>query len=188
MAAAVATRLTLAEFLALPETEPASEFIRGEVVQKSMPSYFHSAIIIRLIEILGPYLRRSELGRLMTEVRHADNDEERAYLPDVGVLLRTRRLDRETKRVGPIWQTPDLAIEVLSPDDRPGRVAEKVAFYLRAGVPLTWVIDPDELTLDAYRPGQPTEQFVMRGTVSAAPVLPDFSLDLAELFSVLEED
>lgn len=185
---AVATRLTLAEFLALPETEPASELICGEVVQVGREQGDQVAHGEGMEEGGHGLLDRTRLGWILPELRHAHDPEERSYLPDIGIILRQRGPSRANRRRGAIRQAPDLAIEVLSPDDRPGRVAEKVAFYLRAGVPLTWVIDPDELTLDAYRPGHPTEQFVRRGTVSAAPVLPDFSLDLAELFSVLDEE
>ena len=42
-------RMTLDEFLALPETEPASEFICGEVIQKAMPTGFHSRIAFELV-------------------------------------------------------------------------------------------------------------------------------------------
>lgn len=81
---------------------------------------------------------------------------------------------------------PDLAIEILSPDDRPGRVADKLAFYLRTGVPLTWIIDPGERTLTAYRPGEPPVLHTVTDVVRGEPVLPNFTLDLGNLFAELD--
>jgi len=82
---------------------------------------------------------------------------------------------------------PDLAVEILSPDDRPGRVAEKLAFYLRAGVPLVWIIDPIARTLDAHQPGAPSAHHTENDTVYAELVLPGFELKLQDLFSRLDD-
>ncbi len=180
-----ATKLTLDEFLALPETEPPSEYICGEVVQKSMPSFEHGLIAAGLIIELGNHLARSGEGVVVPEVRHASRDEQRAYLPDVGVILREHRPQRGT-RARALDLPPDLAIEVLSPGDRPGRVAERLAFYLRAGVRLVWIIDPEERTLDAHRPGEPSQHYAGEGIVTGVPVLAEFELDLGKLFGLLD--
>jgi Uma2 family endonuclease len=154
-----------------------------------MPNLIHGALVVFLGHLLLGHVLPRRLGFVVTETRHANEAEDRAYLPDVAVVLRAgRALSQSDVTRGPLWMPPDLAVEVLSPDDRPGRVAEKVAFYLRAGVPLTWVIDPGERTLDAYRPGEPTEQFRESGIVSAAPVLPEFTFELAELFAILDQE
>jgi Uma2 family endonuclease len=78
--------------------------------------------------------------------------------------------------------TPDFAIEVLSPDDRPGRVLDRVAFYLLSGVRLIWFVDPDDETLIAYRGGESPHTYRPPDVVSAAPVLSSFRLDLGQLF------
>jgi len=182
-----ATRLTLDQFLALPETEPPSEFICGEVVQKPMPSPFHSLIVSGLVARLWNYLGRSAQAFVLTEPRHANRQEQRSFLPDIAVVVASRMpRDSRTLQRGPLEMAPDIAIEVLSPDDRPGRVAEKLAFYLRAGVPLVWVVDPIERSLAAHRPGRPSSFHQPPEVIDAAPVLREFQLDLAELFAVLD--
>jgi Uma2 family endonuclease len=180
-------RMTLDEFLELPETEPYSEFICGEVVQKSMPSLFHSAIQARLVIFLGKLLDVTRAGWVVTEARHAQRAEGRAYLPDVGVILTATlpKARREFER-GPVERVPDFAIEILSPDDRPSRVAEKLAFYLRNNTPLAWVVDPIERTIDAHRPNLPSTTHTIGDIITAEPVLPDFELDLAELFATID--
>src|SRR5690606_21909468 len=132
-------------FLALPETKPYREFIRGEVIEKPMPSANHSALVAELIFLLKSHLRQANDARVDTEMRHVAHEEERVYLPDVCVTLESRMpTDPELLRRGPVPVTPDLAIEVLSPEDRPGRISDRVDFYLRAGARLVWIVDPDE--------------------------------------------
>lgn len=185
---ATATRLTLDEFLALPETEPPSEFIRGEVEQKAMPSAYHALVVSQLSHLFLVFLGRTRLALVMSDPRHADRAEDRSYLPDVSVVLSSRAPSNLSLARGPLELVPDIAIEVLSPDDRPGRVSEKVAFYLRAGTPIVWLIDPIDRTLTEHRPVSEARLYGDREQVSAAPILPGFNLDLEELFSVLATD
>jgi Uma2 family endonuclease len=180
------TRLTVDEFLALPETEPPSELIGGEVVQKVSPSWYHAIITSRIIYLLGTYLERSPEGVVVNELRHAARVEDTVYLPDINVTLRERLpKDPAVFARGAMEVTPDLAIEVLSPDDRPGRVLERIEFYLRIGVRLVWVVDPDRETVTVCRPGEAQSIHRAPESLDALPVLSDFSLDLAGLFAVL---
>ena len=179
--------MTLDEFLQLPETEPASEFICGEVVQKSMPSFEHSRLASLLSFLFETYFRSVPEGVVLVELRHSERDESRAYLPDVGVLVTTRiPSDARTRKRGPVESAPDMAIEILSPDDRPGRVSEKLTFYMRTGVPLVWIIDPEARELHAHRPGLPSTVHRAGEVIGAQPVLSSFELSIDELFAVLD--
>lgn len=181
-----ATRPTLDEFLAMPETEPASEFHCGRVIQKPMPTWNHAVLTSRIIFLIGGYLERVAEASIADNARFANRPEDRAYLPDVSVIRLEHRPGPEQRRRGALEMLPDLAIEVLSPDDRPGRVADKLAFYLRAGMPLVWIIDPDDRTLAEYRPGQPSIVHVAPEVIGAEPVLSALQLDLTQLFAVLD--
>jgi Uma2 family endonuclease len=182
---ATATRMTLQEFLALPEEKPYLEFVNGEVWEKPMPGQEHSDIVAELTRLLGNYLVASRAGRVGTELRHVEDDlEDRVYLPGVSVTL-TSRLPAVRK--GPSYIHPDIAIEVLSPDDRANRVLNKVAFYLRVGVSLVWVIDPELETVTVYRRGAEAEELSGSATLFAAPLLPGFELALPDLFAVLHD-
>ncbi|MGH7754405.1 MAG: Uma2 family endonuclease, partial [Gemmatimonadales bacterium] len=75
---------------------------------------------------------------------------------------------------------PDLAVEVLSPDDRPGEVAAKVADYLRAGAQTVWVVDPESRTVTVHTGGGAT-RYAAYETLDGAPVLPNLSLPVATL-------
>jgi Uma2 family endonuclease len=77
---------------------------------------------------------------------------------------------------------PDLIGEVRSKNDRPAKVADKVAKYLAAGVRVVWVLDPPTQTVTAHRPGQPPRVFAARETLTAEDVIPDFAVAVGDLF------
>lgn len=95
---------------------------------------------------------------------------------------------RSARRTGPIEHVPDLAVEITSPDDRPGRIADKLAFYLRAGVPLVWMVDPEDRTVSVYRPGEPVRMLGVEDTLTAVPLFPSFSTNLSDLFGILDRN
>lgn len=97
-------------------------------------------------------------------------------------------LDRELRLHGPIPVQPDLAIEVLSPDDQAGRIFERADFYMHSGVSIAWFVDPGSETITVYRPGQAPTVHCPPAVIDAKPVLTDFSLNLRALFAVLYED
>ena len=76
---------------------------------------------------------------------------------------------------------PDLAVEVLSPDDRPSDIRLKVAEYLARGVALVAVIDPDAQTIAVHRP--PAVHTVVRSgeLLDLDPVVPGFHCTVTEI-------
>jgi hypothetical protein len=69
--------------------------------------------------------------------------------PDVAFVLHDRIPDPMPRGYAPF--APDLTVEVLSPDDRPGEVLAKVADWLKAGTRLVWGVNPDRRLARAYR-------------------------------------
>ncbi len=182
----IAHGLSLDEFLATEETTPYCEFVDGEVVEKPTPGPDHGFLVAEPNRLIGNHLSGSREGRVATELRHLDRAGNRVCLPDVSVHLRHHFPTGQ--RRGPVESRPDMVIEVLSPDDQTGRVIEKVQFYLRLGVPITWVVDPEGEAVVVYRPGAEPDRFVAGSILGAEPVLVGFGLDLSELFSVLHDD
>jgi Uma2 family endonuclease len=80
-----------------------------------------------------------------------------------------------------------VAIEVRSPDDTPAELREKCAFYVAHGVAEAWLLDPVARTAEVSRaPGERVE--VTGDGVLVSPVLPGFSVPLADLFAVLDRE
>jgi Uma2 family endonuclease len=79
--------------------------------------------------------------------------------------------------------TPDLAIEVRSPSDRPDQIAKKLERYRRAGVPLVWWVDPERRTVAVYRHGQLVAEMHEEDELDGEAILPGFRLPVAEIFA-----
>jgi Uma2 family endonuclease len=174
------TTLTIHEFLRTAETEPASEYACGEVLQKPMPNRQHAAIQFFLAMVLGPFLDRTGLGQAFTELRciFGPAGRERTYVPDLCFVSRDR-LDFDVF----LRAAPDLAIEILSPDQHVAQFLSKIQFYLLYGVRLVWVIDPSTTTITVQAPG--VEPTVLRAgdTLDGGDVLPGFAVAVGDIFA-----
>ena len=91
------------------------------------------------------------------------------------------RLTAETRAQVFPRLAPDLAVEVLSPSDRPRAVLDRIGEYIEAGVRLVWVIDPQQRRAVEYRSLSEARQIPPSGTLDGADVLPGFSCSLGEI-------
>jgi Uma2 family endonuclease len=107
--------LTLEEFLNLPETKPALEFIHGKIVQKPMPQGEHSLLQAELCEAINQVAKPQKIARAFPELRCTFGGE--SIIPDISVF-RWGRIPVETSgRVANRFELhPDWAIEILSPE------------------------------------------------------------------------
>lgn len=77
---------------------------------------------------------------------------------------------------------PTLVAEILSPNDTVEQIHEKVREFTRAGVPVVWILDPEDRTVKVYRPGVEAEAFNVTHRLPEHPALPGFAPGVAELF------
>jgi Uma2 family endonuclease len=131
---------------------------------------------------LHAFVRQNDLGRLLaaeTGFRLFTNpDTVRA--PDVA-FVRHDRIPNPMPR-GFAEFAPDLAVEVLSPDDRPGEVLEKVSDWLKGGTRLVWVVDPERRSARAYRDDGDIRLLGETDSLEGEDVLPGFNCQVRELF------
>ena len=177
------TRVTLEEFLALPESEPPCEYFDGEVVPKVSPNADHGALAIEFGALFREWARKTEPCLVGVEIRHITPDGRRVYLPDVSVTKAERLAGHE--RDQPMTVTPDVVVEILSTDDRPSVIIQKIDMYLALAVPVLLVVDPDERTIREYRAERPPRVYHEGDTLDLSPVLPGFALDVTGLFRVI---
>ncbi len=103
--------------------------------------------------------------------------------PDTS-FVRFGRFPGEKLPQGHIQITPDLAAEVVSPNDSYYEVNEKVEEFLRARVPLVWVIDPNQRTVNVRRPDGRDVTLRENDELTGEDVLAGFRCKVAELFAV----
>ncbi|MHC4850085.1 MAG: Uma2 family endonuclease, partial [Planctomycetota bacterium] len=78
---------------------------------------------------------------------------------------------------------PDLAVEVLSPDDRPGYVREKVAEWLEAGTVAVWVVDPRKRAVTIHESGRRSSTLTGVDTLDGGELLPGLELTVDHIFA-----
>lgn len=157
MATAIQTQLLSAsEFAELPEPIHGGkmELVRGKVVVMPPVGPDHGEGASDITSHLHGFVRARGLGRVRVETGYwlsAGPDDVRA--PDVSFVSEARRA-LETVVNGVVNQAPDLAIEIVSPNDRESEIADKVDAYLAAGVLRVWVVRPGTENRD----GAPSER------------------------------
>lgn len=181
-------RLTLDEFLRLPETKPASEFADGEVMQKPMPTEVHALLQVFFAVSIYGFLRAARLGRVASELRCVFGPAgcERPYVPDVVFISGARLTSGDARKRGAFRGAPDLAIEIVSPGQSVSWFDEKVAFYLAHGVRLVWIVDPYREVVRVRAPHR--DPFTLRtgDTLDGGDVLPGFTLALSEVWAEVQ--
>lgn len=101
--------------------------------------------------------------------------------PDVS-FVRTGRLPDDRPPKGHMRLTPDLAVEIVSPNDLYYEVEQKVDDYLSVKVPLIWVVNPECRTAHVYRPDGSVQRLRQDQSLEGQDVLPGFSVRLGDLF------
>jgi Uma2 family endonuclease len=158
------------------------ELIRGELCRMIPPSFEHGRITIKLT---GPVVNHVEAHGLGTVVAAETgfllaHDPDTVRAPDIAFVRAARGPGPER---GYFPGAPDLAVEVLSPDDRPGYVREKVAEWLEAGARTVWVVDPRTRTVAVHAPAEDPRVRGESDTLDGGDVLPGFTLAVRDLFS-----
>ncbi len=163
------TQIGVEEYLGLVfDDRPEPDYVDGEVVERSLPTPIHSQIQVLLGILFAPLLARVRLI-LMSELR-VQVGPRRFRVIDFAAY-------RDARPEGRYATTPAfVAIEIVSPDDRRGRLKERLEDYRRWGVPHVWLVDPQRKRLYEY-----TEAGLLQFPALRLPEF-DFEISAQELF------
>ncbi len=176
--------LSLEEFLKLPETKPASEYIDGRIYQKPMPQGEHSIIQTELSAAINRVGKPQKLALALTELRCTFCGD--SVVPDIAVFEWQRIPRRPNGRIANRFEIhPDWTIEILSPDQSPSRVIKKITFCLKHGTQLGWFIDPKDESVIVFQPDRIPDVKSNADALPVLSVLGDWQLSVADLFSWL---
>lgn len=178
--------LTLDEFLKLPETKPASEYLEEEIIQKPMPQGKHSRLQGKLVTTIENLATNPPSALAFPELRCTFGGS--SIVPD-GVVLRWERIPRdENGEIANIFADyPDWIIEILSPDQNSLKVTKKILHCLKYGSCLGWLIAPDDRSVLIYPQGKSPEFLENDDDLLPVPdFLPDLNLTVGELFAWLK--
>jgi Uma2 family endonuclease len=177
-------KMTLACFLELPEEKPALEFEPdGTVTQKMSPKGQHSAMQKALLELIDGF-GGGGVAEALPELRTTFGGA--SYVPDVAVYL-SDRIPRDAAGdiANDFLEPPDIAFEVVSPEQRVSSLLRKCAWYVEHHVRVAVIVDTEDRTVLVLRQDEPLR--ISRGDdrIDLSDVLPGFELTAAQLFARL---
>jgi Uma2 family endonuclease len=162
--------ISLEEFLALPETQPASEYIQGVITQKLMPKGKHSRLQSRLSREIDLIAEAPQIALALTELRCTFSG--RSIVADIAVIRwQNLPLDPDGEISNQFDHSPDWIIEILSPDQSSVLVIEKILFCLKQGSEIGWLIDPATKSIIIFQNGATEIYFVEAETQQSLPLL-----------------
>jgi Uma2 family endonuclease len=174
--------MTAEELLREQPPHKRSELIRGRLVVREPAGGRHGDVTMRVTLPLANHVREHDLGQVYAAGTgfKIESDPDTVRAPDVAVIVKARLPEEEPK--GYPAYAPDLVVEVLGADDRPGAVLAKVGAWLSAGVRLVWVVDPEKRVARVYRADGGESQLGSGDSLIGKDVVPGFSLPLVQLW------
>lgn len=173
--------LTGDDLLRLNVQDKRAELVRGRLVIREPAGLRHGVVTMELARRLSEFVRSHALGIVVaaeTGFKLSSNpDTVRA--PDVAFVRASRVPDPLPRGYAAI--APDLAVEVLSPDDRAGEVLAKVSDWLNAGCELVWVVDPERCVARVYRADGTESLLSAEGSLDGEDVLPGLTCPLGDV-------
>ncbi len=176
-------QMTADQLAAMPDNGMRGELVEGELHMMSPAGGRHGRIAGKLFLRVGNHVERHDLGVAFAAetgfLLQQNPDTVRA--PDVSFVSHTR-LGAFANHPGYLPLAPDLAAEVVSPTDHFSEVEAKAEAWLSAGVQVVLVVDPQSSSIRVYR--SLAQILVIRdGLLDLGDILPDFTLDVVELFA-----
>jgi len=192
MSAVQSHRMSIEEFLALPDEEGVSRWLIDGVLRE---------------ERGGQVTRRSRVHsypqtvlahRLLAWLEHQPEPRGEVHSGEIGFILHREAgisvgldvayIDADTAAAqgfhegSMIEGVPVLAAEVLSPSDRQREIDEKIDAYLRVGIAHVWMLNPHRRSVTHLRTDRPSELMEPGAILRAEPALPGLEIPVAELF------
>ena len=175
--------LTAEDLLRLYSEGVRGELIRGVLHETMATGQKHGWIVSKLVALLMSFILPERLGTVVTSDSGIwlERDPDTVREPDIA-FTRAERLPPGGPVDGYSEAVPDLVVEIVSPNDRPGEVTEKTAMWLSFGVRLVWLVRPDSRTIEVHRSGGEVETLGEGDALDGLDVLPGFRCDVAAVF------
>lgn len=149
-------KLTLQEFLTLSETGITYELIDGRAVTKMSPKLFHSLVQLALVNLLKEWHQGRGIACQEWAVILKRQGKDWVPVPDV-TYISFERLGEDWLQDQACPTAPELIVEIISPGQSFGDLAEKAVDYLQAGVLRVWVVDIHARTITVFYPDAPPQ-------------------------------
>jgi Uma2 family endonuclease len=167
----------------MPQDNMRCELVKGELRTMAPAGYEHGDTAMRLSWRLAQHIDSHKLGVALTAETgfKLSSSPDTVRAPDFAFIGRKRDPAGGFKKF--FNGAPDLAVEVLSPDDRTSDVNEKIADWLSAGCLSVWVVDPKRKTVTIHHSTTDVRICATADELSDETVIPGFRCQVADLFA-----
>ncbi|NMG59573.1 Uma2 family endonuclease [Geitlerinema sp. P-1104] len=172
--------LTLDNFLALPESDVTYELLDGQAIPKMSPKFRHSRSQKKLLFLLEAWATDKGFVQPEWAVRLQRNGNDWVPVPDL-LYISFERLSPDWDEDAPCPVAPELVIEIVSPGQSFGAIAEKASAYLLAGVLRVWVVDSQHQSLTVFAPNQMPRIYRQPESIEDS-LFPELSLLTGDIF------
>ncbi len=173
--------MTADELLRLPDDDMRHELVRGVLTTMTPAGGDHGRVASKLGRVLGAFIEDNDLGESYAAetgfVLHISPDTVRA--PDFAFIGKGRLAPGPNP--GFFKGAPDLAVEVLSPNDRSAEVQRKIDEYFAAGARQVWIVDGNRRTIAIHTPDGPPRTLNESDAIDGGDLLPGFSARVSQL-------
>jgi len=173
--------MTADELLRLPRGAHRYELVRGELHTMAPAGADHGYIALNIGSLLRDYVRANNLGRVYAAETgfRIERNPDTVRAPDAAFV----RAERVQPSPGYIEGAPDLAVEVVSPNDTYTEVTTKVAEWFRAGARLVWIINPTGNVVTVYTADGQSRVVADDETLDGGDVIPGLHITVRDIFS-----
>src|SRR5712691_8170576 len=175
---------TEAELEALPEDGYIHEVVGGELVMSPKNDFYHGEICMRLSTALSNHAMEHRLGVVLDSSTGFWMTNRNCRAPDISFVTKARLIGlgfkSRSRRFFP--GAPDLAVEILSPNNTRAEIDERLKDFFESGTQLAWIIDPDAQRAEVCRGPTRRKLIGSGGTLEGEDLLPSFRYPLGDLF------
>lgn len=179
--AATKRLITADELLAMPERDCRYELVKGELITLPIGDVTRGLVVSNVVMEIGAFVKAHNLGKVFVRtgfILATDPDTVRG--PDVAFVSKARLADDVSDGYFPF--APDIAVEVVSPNDRYAEVDDKAAEYLAAGTGLVVVVDPGARTIAKHPARGGIERLGEGDTLALGDIIAGFECAAADIF------
>ena len=172
------------DFVHLPEhRNRIFELDRGRVVEMSRPGIRHGVVCANVSFMLVAFTRQRNRGIVISNDAGliVERDPDSVFGPDVFLYDEIISYDD----LPPRWEDrpPTLVVEVLSPNDSTTKLNRRIGRFLAMGVPLVWVLDPEDSTMTVHQAHRPLVVLDAADEVTGLEFVADLKMKVADFFA-----
>lgn len=175
---------TEAELQALPEDGRLHEVVNGELVMSPKSDFFHGSICTRLSFALEDFNRAHKLGAILDSSTGFWMHNRNCRAPDISFVTKERLIGlgfrRSTRKFFPC--APDLAVEILSPNNTRAEIDERLKDFFGSGTQLAWIINPDTECVEVCHAPDKRKLLGVGADLDGENLLSGFRNPIADLF------